>query len=120
MKLKFLYPFLPLIPIEFIALYTDYHFYSLLGYTPYIIISILISYHIFKHGLKNNDGWVISRIAGILISFICVHQFIDTSHSAHYFKPLTADLYAILLGLSSFIVIAITYFVMWGCSSKNR
>ncbi|PCF54410.1 hypothetical protein B4W72_09140 [Staphylococcus delphini] len=120
MKLKLLYLCIPLVPIEFIALYTDYHWHSLLGFIPYIMISILISYYIFKHGLKEKYGWIISRITGIVISFICAYLFINTYYSANYFKPLTADLYAVLLGLISFIVIAITYFVMWGCSSKNH
>ncbi|WP_086428749.1 hypothetical protein [Staphylococcus cornubiensis] len=120
MKSKILYALISLAPVEFIALYIDYHLHSWLGYIPYIIISILISYPIFKHSLKNSYMLVISRAIGMLISFLCVHLFINTYHSASYFKPFTADFYSILLGIISFIVVALSYFFMWGCSSKNR
>ncbi|MEJ7542275.1 hypothetical protein [Staphylococcus intermedius] len=120
MKSKISYVLIPLAPVEFIAMYIDYHLHSLLGYTPYIIISVLISYPIFKNGLKNSYTLVISRVIGMLISFLCVHLFINTYHSASYFKPFTADFYSILLGIISFIVVALCYFVMWGFSSKNR
>ncbi|UEX90237.1 hypothetical protein [Staphylococcus ratti] len=52
MKYKYLCVLLALMPIEFIGAYVNYTSSSLLGYIPYLIISTLISLHIFKNTIK--------------------------------------------------------------------
>ena len=120
MKFKLLYLLTPLIPIEFIAIYIDYTYNSLLGYIPYLAISAIISLYIFKNKLKKSVLVLVNRIIGIIISFGSVHIFMNVYHSSYYFNPFSTSGFSMFLGLISFITIAIIYLVIYGISSKNN
>ena len=109
-----------LIPIEFIGLNIDYHTGSLIGYIPYVIVALLVSLSIFKTGIKNNIGIVISRIIGIFLSWVCVHLFMNVYNSSGYFTPFSTDGFAIFLGTIHVIVIIIIYLVIYSFSSLNK
>ena len=109
-----------LIPIEFIGLNIDYHTGSLIGYIPYVIVALLVSLSIFKTGIKNNIGIVISRIIGIFLSWVCVHLFMNIYDSSDYFKLLTTDMFALFLGVIHFIVIMLIYLAIYGFSHRNQ
>lgn len=111
---------LSLIPIEFIGLYTDYHIQSLIGYIPFLIVLIITSYSIFKISLKNSLIILISRMIGVVISWISVHLFMNIYNSSGYFKPFSTDGFSIFLGIISFITILIMYLVIYSFSSKNQ
>ena len=66
-----------LIPIEFIGLNIDYHTGSLIGYIPYVIVALLVSLSIFKTGIKNNIGIVISSYNEKFISCVFVNLFMN-------------------------------------------
>lgn len=120
MKYKILYLLVPLIPIEFIGIYIDYSYNSLLGYIPYFIVSAIISLYIFKNKLKKSIFVLTNRIIGIIISFGSVHIFMNIYHSSDYFNPFSTSGFSIFLGLISFITIAIIYLVIYGISPKNN
>lgn len=109
-----------LIPIEFIALYIDYQINSMIGYIPYLVVLILVSFTIFKIGLKSSLFILISRLIGIAISWISVCLYMDIYLSSDYFKPFTTSGFSILLGFMSYITIAIIYSIIYGISSKNQ
>lgn len=120
MKFKLLYLLTPFIPIEFIAIYIDYAYNSLLGYIPYLVVSAIISLYIFKKKFKKSVSILVNRVIGIIISFGSVHTFMNVYHSSDYFTPFSTSGFSIFLGLISFITIGIIYLVIYGISSKNN
>ncbi|PTE92428.1 hypothetical protein BUY60_07530 [Staphylococcus epidermidis] len=111
---------LSLIPFEFLGVFTDYQTGLLLGYFPFVIIAILISFSIFKSGVKSNISVVLARIVGILVSWICVHLFVDIDKTSGYFKPFTTDVFSIILGGVHVIVITLICLVMYSFSYRNK
>ncbi|PCF85755.1 hypothetical protein B4W69_01180 [Staphylococcus delphini] len=120
MKYKILYLLIPLTPIEFIGMYIDYSYNSLLGYIPYFLISAIISLYIFKNKFKKSIFILVNRIIGIIISFGSVNFFMNVYHSSDYFNPFSTSGFSLFLGLISFITIAIIYLLIYGISSKNN
>ncbi|MEQ6029153.1 hypothetical protein [Staphylococcus saccharolyticus] len=104
---------LSLIPLEFLGLFSDYQTGLLLGYFPFVIIAILISFSIFKSGVKGNVNVVLARIVGIFVLWIRVHLFMDIDKTSGYFKPLTTDGFSIILGGIHIIVITLICLVMY-------
>jgi len=111
---------LSLIPFEFLGGFTDYQTGLLLGYFPFVIISILISFSIFKSGVKGNISVALARLVGILVSWICVHLFMDVDKTSGYFKPFTTDVFSIILAGIHIIVITLICLVMYSFSYRNK
>lgn len=111
---------LSLIPFEFLGVFTDYQTGLLLGYFPFVIITILISFSIFKSGVKSNISVVLARIVGILVSWICVYLFMDVDKTSGYFKPFTTDVFSIILAGIHIIVITLICLVMYSFSYRNK
>ncbi|PNZ81515.1 hypothetical protein CD132_06455, partial [Staphylococcus microti] len=77
MKFRAIYLLIVLLPIEFIGMYIDYTFRSLLGYIPYVFISIVVSLILFKYKFKSSYLILVTRVIGILLSLMCAHLFMD-------------------------------------------
>ena len=104
---------LSLFPLEFIGMMTDYQTGSTIGYIPYLIVVFLISITFFKVKLKTRVSMFISRVIGIFISWVCVQLFIDIDKTVGYFKPFTANSFAIVLSVIQFILILLVTFVIF-------
>lgn len=116
-EFKVIIVILSLIPFEFLGIFTDYQTGLLLGYFPFVIISILISFSIFKSGVKGNISVALARL---LVSWICVHLFMDVDKTSGYFKPFTTDVFSIILAGIHIIVIMLICLVMYSFSYRNK
>lgn len=119
-EFKVIIVILSLIPFEFLGIFTDYQTGLLLGYFPFVIISILISFSIFKSGVKGNISVALARLVGILVSWICVHLFMDVDKTSGYFKPFITDVFSIILAGIHIIVITLICLVMYSFSYRNK
>ncbi|MCY1573146.1 hypothetical protein [Staphylococcus pettenkoferi] len=102
-----------LFPLEFIGMMTDYQTGSTIGYITYLIAVFLISIALFNGKLKTWLSIFVSRVIGIFVSWICVQLFFDIYETAGYFKPFTANSFAIVLGIIQFILILLITFVIF-------
>lgn len=75
-EFKVIIVILSLIPFEFLGIFTDYQTGLLLGYFPFVIISILISFSIFKSGVKGNISVALARLVGILcLGYVSIYSW---------------------------------------------
>ncbi|UXR86718.1 hypothetical protein [Staphylococcus felis] len=111
---------LALLPLEFIALATDYYMHTMLGYVPFVIVAIFIGFSIDRSGLANNWYLLLSRFIGIGLSWLCIQCFINIDASDAYFKPLSVESLSLLLGVIWFITLAISYWFIHELNSRHQ
>ena len=95
LKLIFLF-LISLIPIEFIGLMTDYQTGLLLGYLPFIIVTIILGY------------LTRSFILYFLVFVICANLCLNFYEVDFYFKPFDVLGFVVFLSILSQLMILIT------------
>ena len=98
LKLIFLF-LISLIPIEFIGLMTDYQTGLLLGYLPFIIVTIILGYL--------TRSFILYFL--VFVSFvICANLCLNFYEVDFYFKPFDVLGFVVFLSILSQLMILIT------------
>ena len=105
LKLIFLF-LISLIPIEFIGLMTDYQTGLLLGYLPFIIVTIILGY--LTRSFILYFLVFVSRILGTFIFVLCANLCLNFYEVDFYFKPFDVLGFVVFLSILSQLMILIT------------
>ncbi|MEB6244018.1 hypothetical protein NGB78_12870 [Staphylococcus arlettae] len=118
--LKSIIPYiLAILPIEYIALSTDYYTGQIWGYILFTIISIGIGIYIYIFKFKKIIYILLVKVLGMLLSWLSTNLFINIYNSGGYFKPLNASSFSILLSIVSLIILSLTSLLIYSSSSKR-